>query len=296
MSGPVSALLSGDRLHLQHGPIDLVCQAEGPGDAQGPAYAAASRRFDGLLQGLVDELPLLRAPLAPDGPAPLGPVARRMHRAALPHAGTFLTPMIAVAGAVADEVLAAMLAAAPLTRAFVNNGGDIALHLASGHTYRAAMAGLDGADLGRVSLRSGDGIGGMATSGAGGRSHSFGIADSVTVLAGSAAAADAAATLIANAVDLPDHPGIVRVAADTLQPDSDLGHRAVVTHVPPLARADRHRALDVGAARAETMLARSLVRGVALFLQGEARLLGAGFAPQDIAGTTRPKEVTYAET
>lgn len=298
MSGPVSALLPGGRLHLQHGPIDLICQAEGgPGNRE-RALAAAARRFDTILQGLVDELPELRAPLTPDSAAPLDPVAQRMHRAALPHAeDEFLTRMIAVAGAVADEVLAAMMAAAHLARGYVNNGGDIALHLAPGQLFSVAMAGLDGRDLGRVSLTAKDRIGGMATSGTGGRSHSFGIADSVTVLAANAAEADTAATLIANAVDLPDHPGILREPADDLQPDSDLGPRPVVRHVPRLAPVQRRAALAAGLARAEAMLARQEIRGAALFLQGESALLGAGFATTTIAGTpARPEKVSHAET
>ena len=49
---------------------------------------------------------------------------------------------------------------------------------------------------------------GVATSGWRGRSFSLGIADAVTVLARTGAAADAAATIIANAVDLPGHPAV----------------------------------------------------------------------------------------
>ena len=53
-----------------------------------------------------------------------------MHAAVLPYAAEhFITPMAAVAGAVAEEVLGAMMRAAELERAYVNNGGDIALHL-----------------------------------------------------------------------------------------------------------------------------------------------------------------------
>lgn len=285
--GPVAAMLQdGARLHLQHGPIDLIIQAESAAPTgRDLAYAGAARCFDTLLQGLVDELDDLRAAMTPHSRLPVGPVALRMHRAALPHCGAhFVTRMIAVAGAVADEVLDAMRAAAPLTRAFVNNGGDIALHLAPGQSYTAAISGLDGAGLGRIALTSGDGIGGMATSGTGGRSHSLGIADSVTVLAATAAQADAAATLIANAVDLPDHRGILRVPAEDLQPDSDLGRRLVVTQVPRLGATDRRAALAAGLGRAAQMLSRAEIRGAALFLQGEHALLGAGFETTQITG------------
>ena len=76
---------------------------------------------------------------------------------------------------------------------------------------------------------------GIATSGRHGRSFSLGIADAVTVLARTAAQADAAATIIANAVDLPGHPAILRCPAHDLQPDSDLGARLVTRDVGDLS-------------------------------------------------------------
>lgn len=270
--GVQTALLPGGRLHLQHGPIDLVIGAEG---ARGAAFAAAARRLNGLLEGLVAELPLLRAPMQADAPRPDGAVARRMDRAVRPLCDVFVTRMAAVAGAVADEVLAAMRAAAPgLSRAYVNNGGDIALHLAGLARFRVAMAGEDGGGLGRIDLGAGDGVGGIATSGRGGRSLSRGIADSVTVLAADAAAADAAATLIANAVDLPGHPAIIRQPAHDVRPDSDLGGMAVVTGCGALTRAEVARALASGLALAQDMRAAGLIAGAALFLRGQAVALG----------------------
>lgn len=293
MPGPVVALLDeGARLHLQHGPIDLIIGADAaePGGRE-RAFAAAAARFDGLLEALVAELPLLRAPLHPTAPEPTGPVARRMHAAALPHcAGLFLTRMAAVAGAVADEILSAMTAAAPLHRAYANNGGDIALHLSGAARFTTAMAGLDGRDLGRIGLTGGDGVGGIATSGAGGRSHSFGIADSVTVLAASAARADVAATLIANAVDLPGHPAIRRSPACELQPDSDLGDRPVVTGVGPLHMEDIDRALAAGVAVATGLLHNNMIAGAALFLQGKQMLTGTYFGRN-----TQPRKVNHVE-
>ena len=271
MPGPVAARLGdGRRLHLQHGPIDLIIEATGTGQAVRDACAAAAERFDGLLETLVADLPFLRTRLRPSSPLPAGPVARRMVRAVRPFcADCFVTPMAAVAGAVADEILAAMTAVAPLRKAYVNNGGDVAIHLAPGESFTAAMFAVRGSDLGRLRLKPPDGIGGMATSGQGGRSLSLGIADSVTVLAESAARADVAATLIANAVDLPDHPGIAREAASALQPDSDLGDRLVVTGVPRLSPAETGTALRSGAQRAKTMIDGGLIEAAALFLQGE---------------------------
>ncbi len=264
MTGPVAAPLPGGRLHLQHGPIDLVIGADGAREA---AFRAAAARFETVLEELVAELPVLRRAA---GPEVTGPVARRMRAAVLPHAeAVFVTPMAAVAGAVADEVLAAICGAAEPGRAYVNNGGDIALRLAPDRRFSAAIRGLRGDGLGRVEIGAEDRVGGIATSGRGGRSLSLGIADSVTVLAANAAAADAAATLIANAVDLPGHPAIRRRPAREIDPESDLGARAVVTGLGPLAPGEVAEALARGQAEAAAMRARGLIRAAFLCLSGE---------------------------
>ena len=282
MTGPVAAVLSGGRLHLQHGPIDLILGAEGA-VARRRAFAAATARFETVLEELVAELPLLRRPVAAGSERPRGVVARRMDAAVRPHAAAgFVTPMAAVAGAVADEVLQAMTAAAPLARAYVNNGGDIALHLAAGQRFCAQIAGLDGGELGRVTLAHGAGIGGIASSGRGGRSLSFGIADSVTVLARDAAADDVAATLIANAVTLGDHEQIRRQPACALDPDSDLGERAVVVAVGALRQDEIDQALEAGRAVAQRMLREGRIAGAALVLRGAARVVGAPLSVSEI--------------
>lgn len=271
MSGVQAMMLpDGRRLHLNHGPIDLVIEAFGPGDAVREGYARAMARFDGLLEGLVAELPGLRSGAG----APLfGPVARAMGAAVAPYRPAFITPMAAVAGAVADAVLAALVAGGDIRRAYVNNGGDIALHLTSGESLTAAIA-LPGSGAGRVVVAHGDPSRGIATSGWRGRSQSFGIADAVTVLARDAAMADAAATMIANAVDLPGDPAIRRRPAHAVKADSDLGHRPVTVAVGPLDPASRARALDRGLAAARLARERGLIVGAALFLQGEVRTLG----------------------
>jgi ApbE superfamily uncharacterized protein (UPF0280 family) len=266
------------RLHLQDGPIDIIVMADGEAEALETAYRAATRRFAAILDELCAELPLLRTPAAPGSPWPQGPIASRMRAAAEPLARFgFITPMAAVAGAVAEAVLDAMRDAAPLRRAAVNNGGDIALHLSPGETMRVGMVArpeLGSPDLfGQLRISHGDGVRGLATSGRHGRSFSLGIADAVTVLARTAAAADAAATVIANAVDLPGHPGIRRCPARALQPDSDLGDRPVTREVCALTQTEIGVALTRGLRRAEELRAEDLIIGAALHLQGETRLL-----------------------
>jgi ApbE superfamily uncharacterized protein (UPF0280 family) len=275
----IRLLPDGHRLHLQDGPIDLIIEAFGADAQVAAAYRAARHRFIGLLDELCAELPELRRPVTTDAQPPSGPVARRMFAAVRPFCTHgFITPMAAVAGSVADEILAAMTDAAGdrLARAYVNNGGDIALHLASGTQFVAGL--VDRPDrpslFAKAMIRAGDGVGGIATSGAGGRSFSLGIADAVTVLARTSAEADAAATVLANAVDLPGHPGIVRVAAAKLQPDSDLRDLAVTRSVPLLSEPEIYMALTRGAVLAETFRNDGRLAAAALHLQGRTRLAG----------------------
>ncbi len=260
------------RLHLSDGPIDLIICAEGADVGQ--AYSAAIRRAATVLDELCEELPLLRTDAVSGAAAP---VARRMQAAIAAHAADgFITPMAAVAGAVADAVLAAMLVAGELRRAWVNNGGDIALHLTPGAGFSAAMVAdpARGAVHGQVRVHAAVPVRGVATSGWRGRSHSLGIADAVTVLAATAAQADAAATVVANAVDLPGHPAVRRVPARDLAPDSDLGARRVTRGVGRLTDAEVMRALGRGQVIAERLLARGLLHGAALHLAGQTRLVG----------------------
>ena len=276
-AGVQCAPLSGGRLHLNEGPIDLVIGAEGDTAAVRAAYEAASDRFDGLLSDLVSELHLLRQPLDPDGNALSGPVAERMVRAVRRHSAVFVTPMAAVAGAVADEILSAMTAVPGLSKAYVNNGGDIAFHLAPGEHFKiGAVSDVRTASPdGLVSIPADAGIRGVATSGADGRSFSLGIADAVTVLAQNAAAADVAATLIANAVDT-DHPAIQRAPAWNLDPDSDLENRLVTVAVGKLPMELVAQALDAGAACADRMQQSGAIRGALLRCQGQIRAVTDG--------------------
>jgi ApbE superfamily uncharacterized protein (UPF0280 family) len=336
MSIHATILPDNRRLHLQHGPIDLVIEAFGARTDVETGYAQAVDAFGDVLSGLVSELPLLRAPLAAIRPALDGPVAQRMMEACWPYRDVFITPMAAVAGAVADHVLGRMLRGLSLPRAYVNNGGDIAFHLAPGERLTCGVV----TDVARIAQRpilrdaalraapqdevekiepphpeepfdapaangvSKDGqvrdfaaslvdgtiiltadmaVRGIATSGRackgrGGRSFSLGIADAVTVLAADAAAADAAATIVANAVDLPGHPGISRVPAADIDPDSDLGERLVTLDVAALERHEIDRALRAGVAKAEALRQAGLIFGAVLVLQRRFAHIGPSLA------------------
>jgi ApbE superfamily uncharacterized protein (UPF0280 family) len=268
------ASLPGGRWHFQHGPIDVVIGADGDAAAVCEAHEAAWRRFETVLDELVAELPTLRRPVDPEGDCPLeGEVARRMWHACRPLASVYLTPMAAVAGAVA-ETLAQSYRRDGVRRAWVNDGGDVALHLAPGQSLRvglvvdAASPRARAAADGRFEVDAALPVRGIATSGWRGRSFSLGIADSVTVLARTAAEADAAATIVANAVDV-DAPGIVRRPANVLRDDSDLGAIPVTVDVPPLPPAAVALALQAGRRRAQELRSEGLIWNAALVCQGQ---------------------------
>jgi len=293
----IRLLLDGRRLHLNDGPIDLIIEADGHATAIRAAYEAAARRFVTILDELCAELPLLRCRSAHSSPQPRGRIASAMSAAVRPYCERhFITPMAAVAGAVAEAVLAEMTRAADLERAYVNNGGDIAFHLAASRRYTLGM--IERPDcptlFGSVEVSGASSVRGAATSGWRGRSSSLGIADAVTVLAETAAQADAAATIIANAVDLPDHPAITRVPASEIAPDSDLGAIPVTREVGPLSASDVDTALHRGAQLAETLRDRRLIHSAALCLQDRVVLVSPSTADASYCwdGLLRPSAAT----
>jgi ApbE superfamily uncharacterized protein (UPF0280 family) len=271
-NGPNAALLADGRLHLQHGPIDLIIEAWGERTEVETAYQQAIARFDDILEVLVQELAQLRTPLTEAYPLLRGPVARRMLAACWPYRAIYITPMAAVAGAVADEILQAMLNQRNLTKAYVNNGGDIALHLAQGNALTLGV--VNNADNpaidATVRLAASMPVRGLATSGWRGRSQSLGIADAVTVFASDAAAADAAATMVANAVNV-EHEAISRLPARALRADSDLGELPVTVAVGALPASARAEALASGCARARALQGQGLIYAAYLAVQSEVR-------------------------
>ena len=276
--------LSEGRWHFQHGPIDIVLQAVGDSRACQDAVESAWLRFQTVLPELVSELPLLRQPVSQLHATSLqGGVAQRMwkvtHDMAWAAADGFVTPMAAVAGSVAQALMPCLVQAG-VDKAYVNNGGDIALHVQQGQSWRiGVVSDLQQALMtGVTSELISDGsfvidhdmpVRGVATSGWQGRSFSLGIADSVTVLAATAAQADVAATLIANAVNL-DHPAIVRRPANSLRDDTDLGDRMVTVEVPHLPPAQIQHALQLGLDCALAMQTRGQIFAAFLCCQGQA--------------------------
>ena len=267
--------MADNRLHLQHGPIDIIVHVDAPEEVRKRLYSTASHRFSTVLDELVAELDLLKQPWSEDLPDPKGGIAQKMCFA-VRGSGIFVTPMAAVAGAVADEVLEAMLYEAKnpdpcleeIQRMYVNNGGDIAFWLNAGESFSIGVVDNPGIPElnARVSLAYESPVRGIATSGWRGRSQSLGIADAVTVLAGSAAIADAAATLIANDVNV-DYPGILKRPASEVKDESDLGMLPVTVDVPPLPVDQISEALKRGAQTAGNFIRTGKIEAAYLSLQ-----------------------------
>ena len=212
-----------------------------------------------------------------------------MYEVCSKYSETFVTPMAAVAGAVADEVLYCMIAGRNLDKAYVNNGGDISFYLSEGHSLTAGLISdyylpsIDGECLLNFELP----VRGIATSGWKGRSFSIGIADSVTVLSKDAATADVAATMIANAVNT-DHPAIERTPASDQDPDSDLGDRLITTGVGEIGQDAINQSLNAGEKVALASKQAGLIMTAVLVLQNKFRVVGVN--PTDlIANDTQGK-------
>tara|TARA_Y100001934_G_scaffold283825_1_gene407527 strand:+ start:57043 stop:57951 length:909 start_codon:yes stop_codon:yes gene_type:complete len=275
VSGSAQVLpLKNGRLHLSEGPIDLVIDAEGDTGAITSAYERIARRFDGLLRELVSELTYLRQPIGKTPHRFHGSVASRMAKAIATHHDEFVTPMASVAGAVADEMITQISNITGIRKIYVNDGGDIAFHLSPHESISIGLvttlrtATLDGS----IRIPETSRIRGVATSGMDGRSLSFGIADAVTVLARSAAEADVAATLIANAVDIDD-PAVIRAPANELDPDSDLGDRCVTIARGNLSKEKIDLALKSGVSRAQKMVSSGSIEAALLACDGQIRIV-----------------------
>jgi ApbE superfamily uncharacterized protein (UPF0280 family) len=172
-----------------------------------------------------------------------------------------LTPLAAVAGATSD-VVADFLSEQGATKIICDNGGDIAVRLQEGEEVRVGIkTEIDARDPAYLlRIRAGMNIGGVTTSGLGGRSFTKGIASAVTVVAENAALADAAATVIGNAT-LVEDPAIKRCLPETIYPDTDIPGEYVTAEVGELSLQKIEDALQQGLREALQIERRGHIRG-----------------------------------
>ena len=249
-----------NRLFLNHGPIDIVLEAFGKDKPL--AYEKAKKYFSTLLNELVLDMDLLKKEVVPHRNFN-NKISQSMQNATEKFYPDFITPMAAVAGSVADNILNVLLKDTKLEKAYVNNGGDVSFYLTENQTVKSNLASIPNI-IAEIDYK--DKSRGIATSGWRGRSFSLGIADSVTVLADNAAMADAAATMIANSVNIKNHPSIIKKPAEEIYEDSDLKNLMVTVEVGDLKQSEIEDALRNGNEVGKTYLENGLINSALIEL------------------------------
>ena len=249
-----------NRLFLNHGPIDIVLEAFGKDKPL--AYEKAKKYFSTLLNELVLDMDLLKKEVVPHRNFN-NKISQSMQNATKKFYPDFITPMAAVAGSVADNILNVLVKDTKLEKAYVNNGGDVSFYLTENQTVKSSLASIPNI-IAEIDYK--DKSRGIATSGWRGRSFSLGIADSVTVLADNAAMADAAATMIANSVNIKNHPSIIKKPAEEIYEDSDLKNLMVTVEVGDLKQSEIEDALRNGNEVGKTYLENGLINSALIEL------------------------------
>ncbi len=254
---------------IEVGPASIVVT----GYRDGKPLEFNRKEIEGCLTGALtdvrDYLPVLRQKgYRIKKPSSMPGVAMRMAEAVKAVDELTLTPMAAVAGAVADVVKERLKEGADFIS--VNNGGDISVFNCSGRTLRIGIGDIGRAEAApRVLGIRGLIDYGLATSGFGGRSFTLGLADTVTVVARTGAIADAAATLICNKTNVEtDH--VVRRKAGEIDPCSDIADEWVTVRIGDLDDRLIEEALQRGLASALALKGRNLIVDAVITLRGQS--------------------------
>jgi len=268
MTADVMQNLKPGQVFVDFGPVSMVITASRNGEGDTQLCRAAFPVIAACLEDLRPSLEMLRRYPPQVELEQLTGAGETMARAVLRTGDPWLTPMAAVAGTVADAV-ADFLFAQGAEKVTANNGGDIALRLAPGQSlglgvlYDLERGGVDRV----VHLTAEKGVGGVATSGLGGRSLTTGIASGVTVFSRRCAQADALATLLADRSCI-DSPAVHTRLAGELDPDSDIAELPVVVSVEPLSREEKERALEQVLREAEEQYLRGNLLACIATVQG----------------------------
>lgn len=253
----------------EYGPMRMQIQAVEHGRPLIDLAMEGGRVAFGVLEDLARFLPVLKMKAAQIEEKPTFPkVVRNMIRACKKMEAHDLTPLAAVAGAASDMV-ADFLIAKGGTKIIVDNGGDIAIRLKGDEQARIGIKT-------EIAARKPDyllvidsrmGVGGVATSGLGGRSFTKGIASAVTVLSDNASSADAAATVIANATNA-EHPAITRCLPETVYPDTDIAGEWVTESAGELPPEKVSEALRKGLSEAYRLHRKGHIKGAFIAVKG----------------------------
>ena len=262
--------LSNDTVLVDHGPMRMFISVFDNGKplidlAREGGYLALK-----VLEDLANFLPVIKRKTRAIEIREFFPdVVRKMIEATWEMDEPDLTPLAAVAGA-ASDVVADFLISQGGTKVIVDNGGDIAIRLKGEEVVRVGVkAEIEARNPAYViPLDIAAKIGGVATSGLGGRSFTKGIASAATVLAKDAALADAAATVIGNFTNVED-PRISRSLAEKIYPDTDIPGEWVTVHVGSLSQEKIDEALMKGLSKANSLRENELIQGALIAVQGK---------------------------
>lgn len=237
-------ILSDGRIFVDYGPVTMVMMASKNGVIQTELCLEATLIIPELLAEISSQRPYLsQYPESIDNSILTG-LPLRMVKSVKQIKEPTLTPIAAVAGTLSDA-LADWLYDHDVDKVIVNNGGDIAIRLVANEAVKIGI--LPNVETGKmeniVTIRAEDGIGGVCTSGLGGRSFTRGIANAVTVFSKRCCIADACATHIANASYIKS-AAVITDRAGNLQSDSDIADLEVVVRVDQLTPEEVLRSLD----------------------------------------------------
>lgn len=269
--------LGPGRVALDFGPTQMNIQVFG-GDADAGIATKAACYAKELITELAGVKKIAAKPQSElDAVDELPVVLQRMIEAVRISGDKDLTPMAAVAGTLSD-MTADWLFVRGVSKVIVNNGGDIAIRLSEDQSASVGIAPMIGmAPTHALHITASDGIGGVTTSGSGGRSFTKGIATAATVLAKTAAIADACATSIGNATYSP-HPNIQLIKAEEIDPLTDLVGHWVVRDVGELSAETIQAALENGWRRAKELYDQNLIKGCIIFIGQAGVALPEGLA------------------
>jgi ApbE superfamily uncharacterized protein (UPF0280 family) len=276
-----------NRLFLQHGPINIVIEAIGVDKKL--AYFDAKKYFETLLDELVLDLKILKKEVVLNRKFS-NKISQGMQDATEKFTPSFITPMAAVAGSIADNILKILVDSKNLEKAYVNNGGDVAFHLSQNQVMKTSLAAIPNM-FAEIEFK--DQSRGIATSGWKGKSFSRGIADSVTVLADNAAMADAAATMICNAVDIYNHPKILKKPASDIYEESDLKNLLITVEVGELTKVEIREAIKNGYVTALQYVQKGLINNALIQLREYFCIVKKNTTNLNIINKSCFKEITY---
>ena len=276
-----------NKLFLRHGPINIVLEAIGID--KDLAYQNVKEYFETILEQLVLDMDLLKKEVVFNRKFN-NKISQSMQDATEKFTPTFITPMAAVAGSIADNILRVLINDTNLEKAYVNNGGDVSFYLNENQTMKSSLAAIPNM-IAEIKYK--DKSRGIATSGWRGKSFSRGIADSVTVLADNAAMADAAATMIGNAVDIYNHPKIKKQPANEMYEDSDLKNLLITVEVGLLTKVEIKEALKNGYQTALQYINKDLINTALIQLSEYFCIVQKNSTDLNIVNKSNLKEITY---